>query len=366
MEKFCVFCGNKPEKKNKEHVIPKWLIKLTGDENRTISLGLNFYEFLDDEKTDIQNRLYSFKHFQFPACTKCNTDYAEFEGKASRIIRKILEDEFITSSELNHLLDWFDKVRIGLWLGSITLDQIKEDVNPKFYINNRIGEKDRALYVYKLADKEKGLNFHGFNSPGFQFAPCIFGFRINNYYFINYSKDYLLARNLGFPFFEHSEYIENSRAEFFRPNKGTNQINTPILRTDFPRPTMCFYQSILVKEEIPPEYINDYVLENLSNERNNRSLIFYYDSFEKKINKLEDDMEIIIDGRIINQRIYKFNNVITKAVLNEIEKLLMFNEHMKSENKERRLIVENNRKNILKFHRTIKKFLFEIMDRDYS
>ena len=31
MDKFCVFCGNKPKGKNNEHIIPKWLIEFTGD-----------------------------------------------------------------------------------------------------------------------------------------------------------------------------------------------------------------------------------------------------------------------------------------------------------------------------------------------
>ncbi|MFT5387136.1 MAG: hypothetical protein ACI9F2_000158 [Lysobacterales bacterium] len=24
MDKFCVFCGKKPQEKNKEHILPKW------------------------------------------------------------------------------------------------------------------------------------------------------------------------------------------------------------------------------------------------------------------------------------------------------------------------------------------------------
>ncbi len=39
MEKFCVFCGSKPESKNKEHILPQWLIKMRDDPNREIYLG---------------------------------------------------------------------------------------------------------------------------------------------------------------------------------------------------------------------------------------------------------------------------------------------------------------------------------------
>lgn len=44
-EKFCVFCGKKPKNKTKEHILPKWLIKLTGKPNRQINVGLDFSNF---------------------------------------------------------------------------------------------------------------------------------------------------------------------------------------------------------------------------------------------------------------------------------------------------------------------------------
>jgi len=31
MDKFCIFCGDKPQSKNLEHIIPQWLLKMTGD-----------------------------------------------------------------------------------------------------------------------------------------------------------------------------------------------------------------------------------------------------------------------------------------------------------------------------------------------
>jgi len=65
-EKFCVFCGQKPENKNKEHVLPKWLIKLTGKPNRQINVGLNFSDFEKD--TEIKERQYSINSFTLPAC----------------------------------------------------------------------------------------------------------------------------------------------------------------------------------------------------------------------------------------------------------------------------------------------------------
>lgn len=362
MSKFCIFCGKKPEKKNKEHIIPKWLIKLTGDENRTISLGLNFNDMLQNEKVDFKNRLYSFNSFQFPACTKCNSDFSEFENSISIIFKKILKEDYVDSKEIDLILDWFDKLRIGLWLGSITLDKIKEDINPKFFINNRIGTRDRALYVYKLKDENlSGINFHGFNTPGFQFAPCIIGFRINNYFFINYSREFLLSKNLGFPYFENVEFDENSRAEIFKPFRGTNKITTPILNTGFYKPTISFFQSVLDVEMIPKEFHNEYLAENLLNKDSAKSKIFYYDSYDKKIFKLENDEEIIFDGVIINSTINNFNKTITKNVIEELESLLHFKHHLKMENKEKSKNIEENRKYALKFHQTVKELTYKLM-----
>jgi hypothetical protein len=39
MDKICVFCGEKPKSRNSEHVIPQWLIELTGNPKRIASFG---------------------------------------------------------------------------------------------------------------------------------------------------------------------------------------------------------------------------------------------------------------------------------------------------------------------------------------
>jgi hypothetical protein len=40
VNKVCVFCGEKPTNKTKEHIIPEWLIELTGDINRDFTISL--------------------------------------------------------------------------------------------------------------------------------------------------------------------------------------------------------------------------------------------------------------------------------------------------------------------------------------
>ncbi|WP_299096799.1 hypothetical protein [uncultured Winogradskyella sp.] len=364
MAKFCVFCGKKPENKTKEHIIPKWLIKLTGDEKREISLGLNFYDLASGDLYDIKNRLLSFQNFQFPACDNCNQKYSNFEANTSVVIKKILKEDYINESEINQLLDWFDKVRIGLWLGSITLDKIKDEVSPKFYINNRIGTKDRALYIYKLEENHNGINFHGFNTPAFQFVPSIFGLRINNFFFINYSIDNLLAERFGLPFYRHLDYEKNTNREIFEPMIGSNKIQTPILQTVFPKPTLTLFQSILSINKLPEKFINEYVKNTMASEE--RSKILYYDSLTKRLSFLEAGFELRIDGKIISHSIHKFNGIVSLKVIEELENVIKFNHHKKISDKKKIAAIEKNRTFVLQFHKSVKKIMEELIKKDNS
>ncbi|WP_455289434.1 hypothetical protein [Vibrio parahaemolyticus] len=41
-KKYCVFCGEEPQNKNKEHVLPQWLLKMTGAPKRVVNFGYNY------------------------------------------------------------------------------------------------------------------------------------------------------------------------------------------------------------------------------------------------------------------------------------------------------------------------------------
>src|SRR5215467_1644940 len=62
MPKVCVFCGRPPKGKNKEHVIPKWLIALTGESKRKVYLGRKWAH------PELEKRIYPLNSFTFPAC----------------------------------------------------------------------------------------------------------------------------------------------------------------------------------------------------------------------------------------------------------------------------------------------------------
>lgn len=301
---FCVFCGEKPKEKNKEHVIPKWLIKMTGDPNRDILVGLNKDESL---------RKYSINKFTLPACEKCNTDFAKLEATTKPIMESILADEKINSSQMSLLLDWFDKVRVGLWLMYFVLDKNQAQVLPKFHIKQRIGQYDRMLHISRSNSHEKRINFLGVQNFSFQMTPSAFGLIINNFSFVNMSFEGLTSRRMGFPFFEKKYYVIKNDKYIFRVElnkEGLKRILNPIIKTNFLLKGNSYYQTVyndgLIESEsdfLELYKSNEYVKTNtlefgksklISNYSNNT---FYSEDEDLQIPK-ENLYENILDMRM--------------------------------------------------------------------
>lgn len=219
--KLCVFCGLKVVSKTKEHVIPKWLIKMTGDPKRNV----NFQVFLPHNQGRTRN--FSFDNFQFPACDSCNNDFAELEGQAKSVVEKLLSRSGISGVEWTTLLDWFDKVRIGIWLGTRSLDKNYVAVDPLFHIADRMGAKDRALII-AAARQGQRLSFFGSNSLTFRFMPSCFGVLINNIGLVNVSHEFLLSRRMGFPYAEDLKW-ETDRIGSYIPAPGRERVMRPLL-----------------------------------------------------------------------------------------------------------------------------------------
>ncbi|QJB40178.1 hypothetical protein HF324_20870 [Chitinophaga oryzae] len=55
--KYCIFCGEQPQSKTKEHIIPKWLIEMTGDPNR-----LTFFGRYRDNQKNLPGKISPFLH----------------------------------------------------------------------------------------------------------------------------------------------------------------------------------------------------------------------------------------------------------------------------------------------------------------
>jgi len=193
MKKFCVFCGKYPESKNQEHIIPRWLIKRTGDPGRKARFGVDF------RNNRPKWREFAFDAFAFPACTRCNTVFGKLETAAQKVIESLLNREAVPHLAMHILLDWLDKVRVGLWLGYFYLDRNPLEISPKFHIVQRMGQFDRSVSIFRIDRKEPGISFIGPESPAFQGSPTRFALVINDLCFLNSSTISLCSRRLGFP-----------------------------------------------------------------------------------------------------------------------------------------------------------------------
>ncbi len=241
MQKFCVFCGATPRGKNKEHIIPKWLIELTGNPNRQAFFGF-------DVRSDTPRlRKYAFDAFSFPACSECNAKFSQLEGAAKRVIVSMLEEKAINDLDVSCLLNWLDKVRVGLWLGFLMLCENQPEITPKFHINSRIAAADRLVFVYRLATERTGVNFIGPESPSFLYVPSSFALLINNFCFFNVSHFNLCDRRLGFPYAREAFYRGmdmNIEADFV---EGLGRCFHPVLRNQSLPDCTRFYQPIFSK-----------------------------------------------------------------------------------------------------------------------
>jgi hypothetical protein len=249
--KSCIFCGDPPTNKNKEHVIPKWLIELTGNKARPILA--NF-----DKKT-LESRRYSFNAFTFPACEACNTKYSDLEAKAKNALQKIIDQHQVTTSEISIVLDWFDKVRIGLWMAQYHLDRNPGGISPNFHIATRIGVKDRLLGVARLNGMPNGINWVGAETPLFLRSPSCFGLRINSLIFLNMSFEFMLSKNLGFPYPSNYVFLPAHRRCEAEITHGQELITMPVLpfSPDFNMRWML--QPILNSELLNTEYHTEFV-----------------------------------------------------------------------------------------------------------
>jgi hypothetical protein len=238
MEKVCIFCGERPESRNLEHVLPRWLIELTGNPKRRARFG---YKKSVDGK--FAERRFSFDAFKFPSCRECNQKFGELEAGAKVIVREMMSADCVSESELSTLLDWFDKVRIGLWLGYLYLDGNPLGISPHFHVEHRMRQHDRMLGIFRADGDIRNLTCFGCDSPAFAQTPSCFSLSINNLVFFNVSHPFLLARRMGFPFPRESYMMEDGRL-YCSLGEGRKRIMRPVLRKPISIEGVELYQPI--------------------------------------------------------------------------------------------------------------------------
>jgi hypothetical protein len=235
---FCVFCGNHPRKKNKEHILPQWLIALTGSPSRVVNVALDY--------RNGKTISFSWSSFVAPACEKCNSAYAELECSAKVLVQKLIAREELTASEYIVLLDWLDKTRIGLWLAYYQLLKNPANIAPHLHISDRIASKDRMLAVYLIQTHDTGMNPVGIETPMFHHVPSCFMLKVHNIAILNMSCDYLFAGRCGFPAPRVREWLLDGTGMLSCGEFTTSrQVTHPILNTSIFKPSVHLYQPIM-------------------------------------------------------------------------------------------------------------------------
>lgn len=242
LTKVCIFCGKPPSEKNREHVIPQWLIRATGNATRKVHLGRDW------SSQDLKQRVYSLSAFTFPACTACNTEFSALEATAKGIVEHLLSLQPVSANDFDILLDWFDKVRVGLWIGLLYLNKNYRDVEPQFYIKSRIATRDRFLMIYQDQGELDGISLFGVESPIFQVMPSCFSLTINNLHFFNVSAQDLLAPFLGFPHLVNRKLSKDREGVCADVAPGSKTILANLLPYSVPAGGTAILQGI-----IPPE-----------------------------------------------------------------------------------------------------------------
>lgn len=359
MARFCVFCGNKPESKTKEHVIPDWLINLTGDPKRIASFGL-------DKKGN--PRRFSYDQFVFPACEYCNNVYSDLERKAKFIFENIFSGSSISTENISLLFDWFDKVRVGIWLGLATLDKLQDEENvferlePNFHINKRVGQFDRVLIIEKYKSDKLHLSFQGIDTSLFMNEPSVFSMMVNGVCFTNISSMFLLSRRVGFPYPSKISLDRNSDRLRVDIENGTCRVSSPIIRKRINELGVVYAQPMFGSElvsEISNKYQNYYVKEHVLDFQ--KGIGNVYEIKENKLveYKSGDDIKVCLDGfyypiefeirLLIN--VYEWQVWVNDFLERDISSLTKEQKYFV--NKKIKLLQNGNRKRIAHFRRKL-------------
>ena len=365
-KKFCVFCGKIPDKKNREHVLPQWLLKMTGDPKRVVDFGTNY--------SNGKTIRFDWSSFVVPSCEKCNIEYSDMEIRVKRYVEKILERDVLTSKEYVDFMDWLDKVRIGLWIAYHLIQGNPTGIQPKFHINSRICTKDRMIAIYPAKFDEKGLNAFGVESFVFHRQPSCFGLKINNILILNMSSDYLFASRCGFPYPQICETLLDGK------NKGmmrlgefkiARNIKHPLIEKKIIKPCIHLYQPIMEKGDkniYQSGFLGDYnsfdsflAKHTLQPYPTGKGILFF--QHQNKVEPIFD-----IDAPIHFQEIKKIE---AKPVFELVSQVYEFqnyiyeksnfsannNELIKNQNEQKKIFLERNNQVINYYKEKIKKII---------
>jgi hypothetical protein len=244
-KRFCVFCGKQPESKTREHVVPYWLLEMTGDPKRVVTLGIDYAK----EKKPIS---FAWQAFVMPACDPCNNHFSAMEQRVKATIQSLERREALSVAQYDELLDWLDKVRVGVWLARRLIENHPIPITPNFHITSRMGQKDRMLALYAFDGQPSGINLFGNDSIISNSLPSCFGLRINNLLLVNISSDFFCSEGCGLPHPLRMKLLcggENSGMLSLEGVGYPREVSHPVTNLKLFKPVVWLYQPIKLPSE---------------------------------------------------------------------------------------------------------------------
>lgn len=197
----------------------------------------------------------------FPACQACNQQYSKLERNAKSLIQDVLAEKPLTSLDIELMLTWLDKIRVGSWLISYLIQKNPFWIRPLFYINWRVDACDRMVLLYRTDFTGSRLTIEGSPLPVFQLQPSCFCLIINNFVFLNVSSDFLVSERLGLPYASYMSYTD-SAAISVSVVSGRERIRTPLVRLRYDERCSQIFQPMFTRMDIRkgfPYYETEYV-----------------------------------------------------------------------------------------------------------
>lgn len=290
MSKFCVFCGKPPVDKNREHIIPQWLIKHTGRGK------MPMVKVMEPDGT-LKPKI-SYMNFTMPACESCNEEFSDLEGKVKPILLNILDDKPVTAREISLFLDWLDKVRLGLRLSRVYLQDGLHQEPPHTFIKDRVGLTDRMLIIEKIKPQpDIRLAFPDTNTQYFKSAAGSFQFIIDNYVFTNASAHFMVSSKLGFPYGTHIETVDAPNIAIDDIVPGKKRARGPVFGNFGPSSDRILIYQPIFKPFISTDYKlydNDYVKSHCIDFANGLGGIFYQRGKTNEVKYLKPDDKTVL------------------------------------------------------------------------
>lgn len=289
MSKFCVFCGKPPVDKNREHIIPQWLIKYTERGKMPV------VKVMEPDGT-LKPKI-SYMNFTMPACEACNEEFSQLEGLVKPILLNILAGKPVSAREISLFLDWMDKVRLGLRLSMVYLQNGLNQEPPHTFIKQRTGYADRMLIIEKIKPQpDVRLAFPDTHTRFFKTAAQSFQFIIDNYVFTNASAPFIVSSKLGFPYATHMETLDAPNVLVDNWMPGTERTRGPVFGNVFPaQDKMIVYQPIFKPFTEISYYDTDYVKSHSLDYDAGLGGIFYQRGKTNEIKYLEPDDKIALN-----------------------------------------------------------------------